>query len=80
MTTNFDILNSENTKDKAKNHKNFNIYLNAKLYQFSKVFENNNIQNDFVKKTIINENDYTFLSNEKFDRKMNDLIDRTCIQ
>ena len=57
LTIEFVILNSENTKDRAKNHKNFNTYLSAKLYQFCKVFEDDNIQDDFVKKTISNKND-----------------------
>ena len=80
LTTEFNILNSENTKDRAKNHKNFSTYLSARLYQISKTFENYNIQNDFAKKTISNENDYTFFNDEKFDKKVNDLINRTCTQ
>ena len=80
LTTKSDTLNFENTKNRAKNHKNFNIYLRAKLYQFFEIFENDNIQNDFVKITTSKENDYIFFNDENFDRKMNDLIDRTCTQ
>ena len=80
LTTEFDILNFENTNNRTKNHKNFNTYMSAKLYQFFEIFENDNIQNNFAKMTILNENDYTFFSDENFDRKVNNLIDRTCTQ
>ena len=73
-------MHSENTKNKVKNHKNSNIYLSAKLYQFFKNFEDDNIQNNFAKKTISDKSDYTFFSDKKIDKKANDLIDRTCTQ
>ena len=38
----FDTLNCDNTRDYGKNRKNINIYLNARLNQYSEVFENDN--------------------------------------
>ena len=80
LTTKSDTLNCENMKDRAKNHKNFEIYSNVELYSSSEIFEDDSISNNLNKEMTANENDYTFFSDENFDREMNDLIDRTCTQ
>ena len=80
LTTESDTLNCENMKDRAKNHRNSETYSSAELYSSSEVSEDDSISNDLNKEMTADEDDYTFLSDENFDREVNDLIDRTCTQ
>ena len=77
LTTEFNTLNCENMKNRAKNHRNSEIYSSAELYSSSEIFENDSISNDLSKEMTADENDYIFLSDENFDKEVNDLIDRT---
>ena len=46
VITKFDTLICDDTKNKAKNRKNINIYLSVKLNQYFETFENdNNVKN-----------------------------------
>ena len=79
LITKIDILNCDDTKDRAKNRKNINTYLSAKLDQYSRVIENdnsvkNNDQNKNSKKDF-----YAVISDEKFDIEVNNLIDQNYI-
>ena len=80
VITEFKTLNCDDTKDRAKNRKNINTYLSARLNQYSEIFENDNsVKNNDQNKN--SEKDfYAVISDEKFDRKMNNLIDQNYTQ
>ena len=73
--TKFDTLNSDDAKNRAKNRKNINIYLNAKLNQYFEIFENDNSLKNSDKNTSSDENLYDVISDEDFDREVNQFID-----
>ena len=67
--TNFDTLNCNNTRNRTKNCKMINTYLNARLNQYFKVFKNDNSVKNNDKNTNLNENLYAVINDEKFDKK-----------
>ena len=80
LITEFDILNCDNIKKRANNQKNVAIYVSAEHDQFFEIFADDQNEKNSDKKANLNENFYNVISDEEFDRKVNNLIDQTCIQ
>ena len=80
LITESDTLNCDDMKKRANNQKNVAIYVNAKHDQFSEVFADDQSEENSDKKTNLNENLYNVISDEEFDREVNNLIDQTCTQ
>ena len=79
LITESDILNCDDMKKKANNQKNVAIYVSAKHDQFFEIFADDQSEKNSDKKTNLNENFYNVISDEKFDKEVNNLIDQTCI-
>ena len=80
LITESDTLNCDDIKKRANNQKNVAIYVNAEHDQFSEIFADDQNEKNNDKKTNLDENFYNVISDEKFDREMNNLIDQTCTQ
>ena len=80
LITESDTLNCDDMKKRANNQKNVAIYVSAKHDQFSEIFANDQSEENSDKKANLNENLYNVISDEKFDRKVNNLIDQTYTQ
>ena len=80
LITESDTLNCDNMKKRANNQKNVAIYVSAEHDQFSEVFADDQSEKNSDKKANLDENLYNVISDEKFDRKVNNLIDQTCTQ
>ena len=80
LITKFNTLNCDDMKKRANNQKNVATYVSAKHDQFFEVFADDQNEKNSDKKTNLNENLYNVISDEKFDRKVNNLIDQTCTQ
>ena len=80
LITEFDTLNCDDMKKKANNQKNVAIYVSAEHDQFSEIFADDQSEENSDKKANLNENFYNVISDEKFDKEVNNLIDQTCTQ
>ena len=80
LITESDILNCDDMKKRTNNQKNVAIYVSAEHDQFSEIFADDQNEKNSDKKANLNENFYNVISDEEFDRKVNNLIDQTCIQ
>ena len=80
LITESDTLNCDDMKKRANNQKNVATYVSAEHDQFFKIFADDQSEKNSDKKANLNENLYNVISDEEFDRKMNNLIDQTCIQ
>ena len=80
LITESDTLNCDDMKKRANNQKNVAIYVSAEHDQFSEIFADDQSEENSDKKANLNENFYNVISDEKFDRKVNNLIDQTCTQ
>ena len=80
LITESDTLNCDDIKKRANNQNNIAIYVSAEHDQFSEVFADDQSEKNSDKKANLNENFHNVISDEEFDREMNNLIDQTCIQ
>ena len=80
LITESDTLNCDDMKKKANNQKNVATYVSAEHDQFSEVFADDQSEENSDKKANLDENLYNVISDEEFDREVNNLIDQTCIQ
>ena len=80
LITESDTLNCDDMKKRANNQKNVATYVSAKHDQFSEVFADDQSEKNNDKKANLNENLYNVISDEKFDKEVNNLIDQTCTQ
>ena len=80
LITESDTLNCDDMKKRANNQKNVAIYVNAEHDQFSEIFADDQSEKNSDKKANLNENFYNVISDEEFDRKVNNLIDQMCTQ
>ena len=80
LITKSDTLNCDDMKKRANNQKNVETYVSAEHDQFSEIFVNDQNEENSDKKANLNENFYNVISDEKFDKEMNNLIDQTCTQ
>ena len=80
LITESDTLNCDDMKKRANNQRNVAIYVSAKHNQFSEIFADDQNEENSDKKANLNENLYNVISDEKFDREVNSLINQTCIQ
>ena len=80
VITEIDTLNCDDTKNRAKNRKSINIYLNARLKQYSEVFKDDNSVKNSDQNKNLEKKFYAVISDEKYDKEMNNLIDQIYIQ
>ena len=80
LITKSDTLNCDDMKKRTNNQKNVAIYVSAEHDQFSEIFADDQNEKNSDKKANLDENLYNVISDEKFDRKVNNLIDQTCTQ
>ena len=75
LITESDTLNCDDMKKRANNQKNVAIYVSAEHDQFSEIFADDQNEENSDKKTNLDENLYNVISDEEFDKKLNNLID-----